>query len=299
MISVVIPLYNKADSIGRTLESLNHQTYKDFEIVVVNDGSTDGSEKIIERIADPKIRLINQPNGGVASARNKGFAEARAEYVALLDADDQWEPQFLETMAKMIADFPDCAIFGVDYVMRKPDGSSISTIIRGLDFEGDSGEIKNYFQVASQSNPPLCSSSVVINRDAMLAVGGFPVGIKSGEDLITWARLAARYRIAYCRIPLAIFNIEGYDVKERPKRIPPKEDYVGAELLKLKDEFHPKGINLYICHWHKMRSSIYMRLRQRRNSIREAAIGLRYNPMNYKLYAFIAINLLPSKLQPF
>lgn len=133
----------------------------------------------------------------------------------------------------------------------------------------------------------------------MLSIGGFPLGVKSGEDLITWARLAARYQIAYCRKPLAIFNIEGYDVKERPKRIPPKEDYVGAELLKLKNEFHPSGIDLYICHWHKMRSSIYMRLRQRRNSIREAAIGLRYNPLNYKLYAFIALNLLPAKLQPF
>lgn len=283
MISVVIPLYNKVDSIERTIESLNRQTYQDFEIVVVNDGSTDGSEKIIERLADPKIRLINKPNGGVASARNKGFAEAKAEYVALLDADDEWEPEFLETIAKMITDFPDCAIFGVDYIMRKPDGTSISTIIRGLDFIGDSGKLKNYFQVASQSNPPLCSSSVVIKRDAMLSIGGFPLGVKSGEDLITWARLAARYQIAYCRKPLAIFNIEGYDVKERPKRIPPKEDYVGAELLKLKNEFHPSGIDLYICHWHKMRSSIYMRLRQRRNSIREAAIGLRYNPLNYKL----------------
>ncbi len=299
MISVVIPLYNKADSIGRTLESLQRQTYKDFEIVVVNDGSTDGGEKIVEKFVGPRLRLINQSNGGVSVARNAGIQNSKGEYIALLDSDDEWEPEFLETVVKMITDFPECAVFGVDYVMRKPDGTQIYTIVRGLDFEGEIGEIGDYFKVASQSNPPLCSSSVVIRKDAMQVVGGFPVGIKSGEDLITWARLAARYRIAYCRKPLAIFNVEGYDVKDRPKRVPPEEDYVGFELLKIKNEFHPNGIDAYRSLWHKMRSSIFMRLGMRKESVGEAIKGLQLNPFNYKLYIYILNNVLPSKFKLF
>ena len=139
----------------------------------------------------------------------------------------------------------------------------------------------------------------MVRKSAIEAVGGFPVGIKSGEDLLTWARLACRYKIAYNKAPLAIFNVEGYDAKERPKRIPADFDIVGNELKKLLQEYNSPHMRAYISLWHKMRSSIYMRLRMRRKSIKEALIGIAYSPLNYKLYAFIAFNLLPKKLQPF
>lgn len=136
-------------------------------------------------------------------------------------------------------------------------------------------------------------------RSALLAIGGFPLGIRSGEDLLTWARLACRYRIAYCRKPLAIFNVEGYDVSEKPKRVPAEDDVVGRELKRLMDDYKTPGLRAYCSIWHKMRASVYMRLRMRGKSFRETIKAIGLAPANYKLYAYLVINMLPSKLQPF
>jgi GT2 family glycosyltransferase len=95
-VSVVVPLYNKADSILRTLRSVAAQTVEDFEVIVVDDGSTDGGGEIVRAFADPRVRLLRQPNGGPGVARNAGLALARGEFVSFLDADDEWLPTFLE-----------------------------------------------------------------------------------------------------------------------------------------------------------------------------------------------------------
>lgn len=298
MISVIIPLYNKADKIEKTLKSVFAQTYNDFEIVIVDDGSTDNSAAIVEHFGDPRIRLIRQKNSGVSAARNKGIRESKGEYVALLDADDEWDSKYLSTQVAMIKKYPTCQIFVTNYQMRKTNGESRSAIVNGLEFEED-GIMSSYFKIASQSEPPCCSINIVAKKECFQAIGGFPLGIRSGEDLLTWARLAARYKIAYNRRPLAIFNVEGYGVKEKPKRVPAEDDVVGHELKVLAKEYNPPYIREYISLWYKMRSSVYMRLGMRRKSISEAIKGLRYNPFNYKLYAFTLLNLLPSKLQPF
>ena len=298
-ISVVIPLFNKCESIKRTLLSLTTQTFKDFEIVIVDDGSTDKSAEIVHSFNDSRIRLISQLNSGVSVARNSGIKEAKGEFVAFLDADDEWRPNYLEKVNFLIEKYPECNIISTDYIQRDVHGREIQTKVKGIKWNGLHGILDNYFEVASQSNPPLWTSAVTIRKKALEEIGGFPVGIKSGEDLLTWARLACRNKIAYSRRPLAIFNIEGYSVKEKPKRVPPEVDIVGEELVKLRNEFHPEGMVKYISFWHRMRSSIYMRLGMRRKSIREALIGLRYNPLNYKLYVFIILNFLPKSLQPF
>ncbi len=299
MISVVIPLYNKERRVANTLRTVLSQTYQDFEIVIINDGSTDGSIAEVEKFSEPRIRLITQPNAGVSAARNRGIEEAHGEHIALLDADDEWHPDYLATQASLVREYSECCVFAVNYKFMNPNGTETSTIIRNLPFTGEHGILSNYFEVASASHPPLWTSAVVVRKTAIQSIGGFPVGIKSGEDLLTWARLACRYEIAYSTTPLATFNVEGYDVREKPKRVPAENDIVGAELEKLAEKFHPAGIRKYISHWLKMRSSVYMRLGMRRESISEAWTGLRFNPANYKLLAFIALNLLPSKLQPF
>lgn len=299
MISVVIPLYNKEQHISKTLQSVFAQTYTDYEIVIVNDGSTDNSAAVVKAINDPRIRLINQANAGVSSARNKGIKEAKGEYVALLDADDEWKPEYLETIADMVEKYSDCSVFATNYTHIAPDGHEFPTIINNIRFNGYDGRLLNYFEVASTSSPPICSISIVAKKDVFLSVGGFPLGIKSGEDLLTWARFACRYKIAYCIKPLAIFNVEGFKIGEKPKRIPAKVDVVGNELLSLYQEYKAPFLKNYISLWHKMRSSSYLRLGYRRKSINEAFKALKYNPSNYKLYAYIMLNLLPSKLQKY
>lgn len=285
--------------IERTLRSVLTQTFQDFEIIVVDDGSTDGSAEIVKGITDNRIRLISQKNSGVSAARNRGIAESRGELIALLDGDDEWKPEYLETQFNLSLRYPECRVFAVNYETCDSNKKITPTIINALPFAGEDGELTNYFEVASCSHPPICSISIMVRKGVFEQIGGFPIGVRSGEDLLTWARLACLNRIAYSRKSLARFNVEGYDIKEKPKRIPAEDDFVGHELAKLKEKHNPYLINHYIAHWHKMRSSVYMRLSMRKASIREALIGLRYNPLNYKLFAYIIINLLPSKLQPF
>ena len=290
--SVVIPLYNKERQIAGPLRSVFAQTCADYEIIVVDDGSTDGSAAVVESLHDPRIRLIRQANAGVSAARNLGIAEARGEYIALLDADDEWRPEYLATIAALIRKYPQCDVFATNYSHVDSNGKTFPTILRKIPFDGDDGILYNYFEVASVSSPPICSICITARKEAFQSVGGFPLGIKSGEDLLTWARLAARYKIAYTKKQLAVFNVEGYDRNERPKRIPAENDTVATELLKLKDEFNPSNINQYISFWHKMRAVIYMRLGMRSKSIKEAFKAVRYNPLNWKAIAVIPFNFI-------
>lgn len=299
MISIVIPLYNKAEMVARTLRSVVGQTYEDYEIIVVDDGSTDGSAALVESLHIPRLRLVRQENAGVSAARNRGIREAQGELVALLDADDEWKPLYLATQHSLAEKYRGCDVFATNYEFCDAGGKTSPTIIRRLPFGGEDGELSNYFEVASCSHPPICSISVMIRKAAILSVGGFPEGVKSGEDLLTWARLAARYRIAFSRKPLAVFHVEGYHFTDKPKRMPDPTDKVGQQLEALAKASRPKHIALYISHWHKMLSSVYLRLGMRKESIREALYGLRFHPLNYKLYAYILLNFLPKKLRPF
>lgn len=111
MISVVIPLYNKEASIAQSLKSVLSQEYDDFEVVIVDDGSTDGSVAVVEAINDPRIRLIKQENGGPSKARNTGVKNAKGEWILFLDADDELEPDALEYFANLIRKFSDFKFF--------------------------------------------------------------------------------------------------------------------------------------------------------------------------------------------
>lgn len=296
MISVVIPLYNKEQSIVSTLQSILKQTYQDFEIIIVDDGSTDCSVEKVEKVTDSRIHLIHQSNTGVSAARNRGIEEAKGEFIAFLDADDEWTPCYLEKQYELAQKYPECGVFACNYEFIDRQKKVSSTIIRKLPFEGEDGILSNYFEVASCSHPPLWTSAVMVRRNVIQSVGGFPVGIKSGEDLLTWARLAVNEEIAYSKLPYVIFNIEGYSVSEKPKRIPAEQDIVGLELKALLKAHPSKGLRLYNALWHKMRSSIYLRLRMRKKSIWEALISIKYNPLNYKLYIYILLNLFPVKI---
>ena len=295
MISVIIPLYNKEASIATALNGVLAQTYQDFEVVVVDDGSTDGGAAVVETFDDPRIRLIRQANAGVSAARNRGIAEARGEHVAFLDADDEWMPEFLEEIVALIVEYPECRARATNYIFNS-NGVKSPTILRKMPFTEGRGVLTNYFEVASCSHPPVCSICVCIERALLQEIGSFPVGIKSGEDLLTWARVAVRTQWAYSLKALAQFNVEGYDMKERPKRIPAEVDVVGNELKLMWKKSKAKGMKRYIAHWHKMRCSIYLRLGMKKKSIVEALRGLKYHPLNYKLYAYILLNIVPLRL---
>ena len=295
MISVVIPLYNKEKQIACTLQSVFEQTFQNFEIVIVDDGSTDNSVEEVEKFDDSRIRLIHQTNAGVSAARNRGIEEASGELIAFLDADDVWMPEYLATQYGLYQKYPECSVYACNYEFRDSEGKVTPTIIRKLPFEGEDGILSNYFEVASCSHPPICSISIMVKKMAIQAIGGFPLGIKSGEDLLTWARLAVSGAIVYSRKSLAVFvRDEGLFNKDQQLRVPEKEDVVGLELKKLYNiNRHIIGLNKYVALWHKMRTRIFIDKKDRRKAIKECLISMKYN-MNVKILVFLVLIFLPS-----
>ncbi len=295
MISVVIPLYNKEKQIANTLRTVLAQTYQDFEIVIVNDGSTDNSLKEAKRINDPRIRIISQQNAGVSAARNHGIREARGEYIALLDADDEWKPEYLATQVALAKKYPECDVFAVNYECRDESGNVTPAIINKLQFSGVDGLLSNYFEVAACSNPPICSISIMTRKGIFESVGGFPLDIKSGEDLLTWARLACRYKIAYSNQPMAIyFTPTTGPTGKVPVDLTSTHDAVGMKLIALSKQYKDAGVNEYISFWYKMRAAINLRRRNRLASFRCALKSLRFLITNHKSWALLLLSVAPG-----
>lgn len=203
--SVIIPLYNKAPYVPKALESIVSQTYKDWECIVINDGSSDNSLEVVKNFVDVfkmydlRFKIVDQKNAGVAAARNRGVAESHGEYVCFLDADDWWKPTFLEEMDQVIKEFPDAGIYASNYIYYKPGKTHVAlNLPRGY---------MNYPEAYIQSGAmPVTSITTCMPRKVFDEMGGFPIGIKLGEDFLLWAKTALHYKVAFCEKTLAYYN---------------------------------------------------------------------------------------------
>jgi glycosyltransferase involved in cell wall biosynthesis len=207
-VSIIMPLYNKAAHVRRAVESVLAQTHADFELIIIDDGSTDGGCDVIRRFADPRIRLIVQANAGASAARNRAIQEARYDLVAFLDADDEWHEDFLETVLKLRKKFPEAAVWGTAYSEVHPGG-----IIRHLPLDEETRRhpdalLINFFRFSVQIQQPCNCSSMMVRKDALLRLGGFPAGMVRLTDTQTLFRLALRYPVAYCPMAKAIYHME-------------------------------------------------------------------------------------------
>ncbi len=204
-VSVVIPLYNKVRHIRRAIDSVLKQTCQDFELVIVDDGSTDGSGDIVRQFADPRIRLIVQANAGASAARNRGICEAVCDLVAFLDADDEWLPCFLETVIGLRAHYPEAGMYATAY--RYSQGESTwRAAFTDCVTSPQGGFLNDYFR-AALGPPPVSSSAVMIPKYVLTKVGCFPPGIRRGEDLQTWAAIALHYRVAWSPLEGAVYHL--------------------------------------------------------------------------------------------
>lgn len=201
-ISIVIPLYNKEKYIVNTIQKVLRQTYQEFEIVVVNDGSTDNSEELVKSINDYRIKIYTQKNQGAASARNLGVSLATNEWVAFLDADDEWEIEYLETISKMICKYKEAVLVGTNYRIVE---NNQEVVLEYPDIIDEEGVLQNYF-VSGKIYTPLWTSAVAVKKTVFLELGGFPIECKTCEDVDLWCRIALRGQIVYVNIPLAIYN---------------------------------------------------------------------------------------------
>lgn len=196
MISVVIPLYNKYASIARTIQSVLDQTFRQFEIIVVDDGSTDDSATVVESIKDNRIRLIRKGNGGVCSARNRGIEEAKYDYIALLDADDIWDKEYLAEQVRLMKNFPDAVMWGINYAEVDKDMNILWEQPTGL-AKGYCGYVDNYFSIKGRVSDLFCSSSVVIKKEIFGEVGLFDTRIRYAEDTDMWWRIIVSNRVVF------------------------------------------------------------------------------------------------------
>ena len=207
MVSVVIPLYNKVRHIERALDSVLAQTHPEFEVIVVNDGSTDGSERVVEQYTDPRIRLVNQENAGVSVARNRGITEAKGELVAFLDADDEWLPEHLATICRLKSKYPECGAYASSYRVVSAKGRQAVYASGGIPEHPWEGVLHSYFRAALTSDP-IWTSAVAVPRRVFETCGLFPVGVKTGEDTDMWCRIALKFPVAFSTQPGAVYHQE-------------------------------------------------------------------------------------------
>lgn len=192
--SIVIAVYNKEQHIARTLKSVLHQTFTDFEIVIVNDGSTDESERIIKSFNNDKIRYFKQENMGAAAGRNTAIKLAKSSYIALLDADDTWFPNYLEEQNRLIENYPNEFIFATAQEIIKNNTVRHKKYSLSTEFKNEG--IVDYFE-ASYLASILHSSSTVIKKEVFSEIGFYNTSIKSGQDTDLYIRIGLNYTIVF------------------------------------------------------------------------------------------------------
>lgn len=195
--SVIIPLYDKCNSILATLESVKSQRFKVSEIIVIDDGSTDNGPEIVEQLNWPELRLVRQDNKGVSAARNLGVELAKFPYLAFLDADDQWLPLHLTEIEKLIVRFPQRSFFATNYQKKVGGEDYQDAKVRLTNLSPKGFTMDNYFEIAGNGDLPFMISSSVIKKDFLNSIGGFPENQWMGEDQSVFSQAALHESIAY------------------------------------------------------------------------------------------------------
>jgi glycosyltransferase involved in cell wall biosynthesis len=204
--SVVIPLYNKVESVSKTLDSICAQRYQAAEIIVVDDGSTDDGAERVRQLNIPNVRLVQQSNKGVSAARNLGVSLTRYPYIAFLDADDQWSRFFLAEMRNLILRFPQQRFFASHYQKVIGTGIFINPKLAIQNALPSGSILDNYFAVASRGDLPFMVSSCVITPCLFKQLGGFPEGEAMGEDQELFSRVALESQIVFSPLVLLLYH---------------------------------------------------------------------------------------------
>lgn len=206
--SIIIPLYNKEKHIKATIESALGQTFRDFEIIIVNDGSTDGSSDVVENFKDSRIKLFSIENQGVSHARNFGIDKATSDLIVFLDADDIWRNDHLENLKSLYNVFPHCGLYATAYLQKKGK-VIIPSVYKNVPSEGQwQGIVTDYFE-SSTINSIAWTSAVMIPKYILENVGTFDENITlgAGEDIDLWLRIALEHPVAFSNKVTSIYNL--------------------------------------------------------------------------------------------
>lgn len=197
MISIVIPLFNKGHVVVNTLRSVFAQTFQEFEVVVVNDGSTDNGVTLIEsNFHDSRLRIVNQENQGVAVARDRGVMEAKYQYIAFLDADDEWHQDYLKIMANVINQYPDAGLYSSGGLIKNPNGLYYRLANKYLNYIGKI----NWFEEPYVFTH---TSGTIINKEIFKKTDGSPRGMLCLQDFALFIQIALISDVIYVGLPIS------------------------------------------------------------------------------------------------
>jgi glycosyltransferase involved in cell wall biosynthesis len=204
-ISVVIPLYNKGPYIQRALDSVLNQTIQNIEIVVVDDGSTDNGAFLVQKCKDERVKFVEQENAGVSAARNRGVTHSRGNFIAFLDADDEWMPVHLETLLRLRERYPEAGMYSTAYQIADTTGIIGTPKYQAIPPFPWEGILPNFF-LSAAGELPVNASVVGIPKAVFLELGGFQQGRWWGEDIDLFGRIALEYPVAFSWTVGAVYH---------------------------------------------------------------------------------------------
>lgn len=246
-ISIIIPLYNKASTIQHTISSVLSQTIQDFELIIVDGNSKDGSFEIASQINDPRIVLFKQHGKGISTARNQGVEKAKSDIVAFLDADDTWEPNFLETILQLTEKYPNAGMYGTAFAVCR-NNNPLRTV--SIDTDKDGALLSYFSDFTEAGHPIIITSASAVRKSAFLAVGGYSETLRVGEDHDLFGKLALQYPVAYSPIICSRYNLaseNNTDTVDYVLEVPLEEYLIEHNLCKEAEE--KTGLPEYLDHW--------------------------------------------------
>jgi len=196
-VSVIVPLYNKGPFVERAIRSVLNQTINEFEIIVVEGGSSDNSLEVVQAFTDPRLSIIQQVEKGVSAARNEGVQIAKSDFLAFLDADDEWMPDFLETVLRLRHAYPEAGVYFTAIMEKCLDNSEEYQNYSFMPGKGWEGVIENYFGALLCNDPLYYPSSMALNKKIYQEYGGFPKGSSWGEDQDLCGRIALQNQVVF------------------------------------------------------------------------------------------------------
>lgn len=293
-ISVVIPAYNAAQYLSEAIESVLSQTHQDFELIVVDDGSTDGTEDVVQRYGD-RVGYLRQENRGPGAAKNLGIKNSRGSLIATLDADDRWLPDKLEKQREYMQShsevglvYSNCSTFDSNGIMTEAYDGTHRKVYRGQVF--DKLLLKNF----------IASITVMIRRECLERVGLFPEHLKISEDWHLWLRLAKEYQVGYISDPLAMYRWQTQSLTWNYAASYPYRLRVLEEIENLYRDYFQTRQRLI----RRARGGVLMRYGYAlfnagdfKNSRDKYIRSIRENPFQFRSYLYLAGLLVPEWLR--
>ncbi len=299
--SVVIPVYNKAPCLERSIGSVLAQTFADFELLLVDDASTDASLDEIRKFSDPRIRLVHRdvPGPGGYAARNLGIAESRADWVAFLDADDEWYPQHLGVLYELALE-PRTGVVATGWLYNYGDAILRANTFSAFHADCDRKELgfTEFLQETADRRIPIWTGSVAARRELLEAVGGFPEHCRKGGDTVVWLRLlkASDELVVSTRLTSVYHRVDSFITATTSPEV--RENCVYHACKALLEETSDKSISRLLMRVSNIHVRYGLRARVRQGTLRFSDCDAHYFLVDWKEHLWFRFHgLVPGRIQ--